>query len=66
MVGAGKFDKTKETLSKIQKAIRILKNEVRLSLKWRQLLKMKSTKTNKNKSAFEMFSIMRRKLYLNN
>lgn len=61
-VSRKRLDKTRETLSKIQEAIEILKNEVQSSLKWRQLLKMKSTKTNKSKSAFEMLSVTEEKV----
>lgn len=56
-VSRKRLDKTRETVSKIQEAIEILKNEVQSSFKWRQLLKIKSSKANKNKSAFEMLSI---------
>lgn len=56
-VSRKRLDKTRETFSKIQEAIGILKNEVRVNLQWRQLLNLKSTKTNKSKSAFEMLSI---------
>lgn len=52
-----RMDKTRETLCKMQEAIQILKSEVRLSSKWRQLLEMRSTKTVGNRSAFEMLSM---------
>ncbi|GAB1861383.1 Protein MTO1 homolog, mitochondrial [Camponotus japonicus] len=61
-VSRKRLDKTRQTLSKIQEAIEILKNEIRLSLKWRELLKLKSAKTNKSKSAFEMLSITEEKV----
>lgn len=55
-VSRERIDKTRETLNKLQEAIQILKSEVRSSVKWQQLFKMRSTKNVKNKSAFEMLS----------
>ncbi|XP_050457381.1 protein MTO1 homolog, mitochondrial [Cataglyphis hispanica] len=56
-VSRERLNKTRETLCKIQEAIQILKSEIRSSIKWRQLLKMKKTKTIGNRSAFEMLSV---------
>ncbi|XP_029675327.1 protein MTO1 homolog, mitochondrial [Formica exsecta] len=56
-VSQERLNKTRETFHKMQEAMQILKSEVRSSIKWRQLLKMKKTKTIGNKSAFEMLSV---------
>lgn len=56
-VSRERLDKTQKILGKIQEAIQILKSEVRSKNKWRQFLKMKSTKSGGNSSAFEMLSV---------
>ncbi|KAH0954568.1 hypothetical protein HN011_002339 [Eciton burchellii] len=49
-----RLEKTRETLCKMQEIIQILKTNIRPAYKWRQMLKLKSSKTNHAKSAFEM------------
>jgi len=49
-----RLEKTRETLCKMQEIIQILKTNIQPAYKWRQMLKLKSSKTNHAKSAFEM------------
>lgn len=55
-VSRERIDKTRETFNKMQEAIQILKSEIRSSNKWQQLFKMRSTKSVRHKSAFEVLS----------
>jgi len=52
-----RLEKTRETLCKMQEIIQILKTNIRPAYKWRNMLKLKSSKANNAKSAFEMLSL---------
>lgn len=52
-----RVNKMRETLSRVQEAMQLLKSEVRPVAKWRQLLKMKVSKSNNSKSAFEVLAM---------
>lgn len=57
-VSRERIEKTKEVFRKMQEAVQILKNDVRLYSKWRQLLNMKISKASKgHKSAFDMLTV---------
>lgn len=55
-VSRERIDKTRAVLRKMQEVTQILKSDVRSSCKWRQLLKMRSSKAVGHKSAFDMLS----------
>lgn len=55
-VSRERIERTREVFRKMQEAVQILKSEVRTSYRWRRLLKMKSSKNNERKSAFDILS----------
>lgn len=56
-VSRKRVDKMRETVSRMQEAIQILKSETRTSTQWRKMLKLKSTKAIVKKSAFEVLGL---------
>jgi len=56
-VSRKRLEKTRETLCKMQEIIELLKTNTQSSYKWREMLKLKNSKANNIKSAFEMLSL---------
>lgn len=52
-----RIEKMRKIFHKMQEAVQILKSDVRSYQKWRRLLKMKMSKANGHKSAFDMLSM---------
>lgn len=56
-VSEERMSRTERTLSKLQENIQLLKSEVKSSIQWRKLLKLRSSKNVHVKSAFEMLNL---------
>ena len=56
-VSEERMSRTERTLSKLQEHIQLLKSEVKSSIQWRKLLKLRSSKNVHVKSAFEILNL---------